>query len=351
MRKSLAALLCAASLCGFVVVPAQAQRVVDVTPSVGGQSVSADALISGVFDNSTGSVDVNSVRVYVDGQDVTNQSSITRNFFSYQPIQNLAPGQHQVQVEYSNAQGQRRVASWGFTVENPQPELAITSVTHNAIEPLAQDATLLATVNGTPGAQASVLLIENGSTVREVQAQEVSPGVYVASYNLTAGNVSAETIAVGQLQQSGSKIFAAAAQPIIIAASTSAPAVTDTELGANQPETSGVVASEPLQLEFTSHSNGAEISTQGFTLVGLTQPNAQVQIRVDSNTAVVGGFLNIGGGASLVETTVTADMNGEFSIQVPAPAVLNADTTYQVEATAQLNGQMSPTAQLTLEQL
>ncbi|MEO1593232.1 MAG: hypothetical protein AAFU71_18355 [Cyanobacteria bacterium J06632_22] len=360
MRKSLAAILCTASLLsvsGLAAGPAQAQRVVDVTPGVGSQSVSADALVSGVFDSSTGTVEVSSVRLFIDGQDVTEQSSITRNFFSYQPTQNLSPGQHQVQVEYSNAQGQRRVASWSFTVENPQPALAINSVTHNATEPLAQDATLLATVNGTPGAQATVLLIENGSVVRQVQAQEVSPGIYVASYSLSSGNVSAETIAVGQLQRGDSKIFAAATQPIVVTASTSAPEVIDTEVGAaadtTTPETTAVDAGStlPLQPEFTSHSNGAEISSRGFTLVGRTQPNAQVQIRVDSTTAVAGGFLNIGGATSLVDTTVTADMNGEFSVQVPSPTVVNADTTYDVEAVARLGNQVSSTTRLMLEQL
>lgn len=361
MRKSLA-LFCAVtvtSISGFISSPVQAQRVVDVTPGVSSQEVSADALISGVFDTSSGSVDPSSVTVLVDGQDVTSSSAITSNFFSYRPTQPLSPGQHQVQVEYSNTQGQRRVASWSFIVETPQPALAISTVTHNATEPLAQDATLLTTINGTPGVQAAVLLIENGNTVREVQAQEVSSGVYVASYTLTASDVSTETIAVGQLQRGDQKIFAAATQPIIITASTAAPEVSDVEVGApadSEPETdvpeTPEVATEdtlPLQPQFTSHRNGDEISGSGFTLVGMTRPNARVDVVVESTTGVAGGFISLGS-STLVDTTVTADLNGEFSVNVPAPTVLNSNTTYVVEATARLGDEASARTQLNLEQ-
>ena len=356
-------LLGTASILGFasfISRPAQAQRVIDVTPTVNSQEVLADALISGVFDTDTGSIDVNSVQVYVNGQDVTGSSAITNNFFSYQPTQPLSPGQHQVQVEYSNTQGQRRVASWSFTVETPQPALAIDSVTHNATEPLSQDATLLTTVNGTPGVQASVLLVENGSVVRVVQAEEVATGVYVASYSLTASNVSTETIAVGELQRGDQKFFSAAPQPIVITASTTTPEVTDVEVGGSPstspetletPENPEVTAvnTVPLQPQFTSHDNDDAISTNGFTLVGMTQPNATVQIQVESTTGVAGGFVSLGSD-NLVDTTVTADINGEFSVFVPAPLVVNSNTRYDVEAFARLGEETSPTTQLRLQQ-
>jgi len=348
MKHSLA-LLCAVGLMGLAgdIRPALAQRIVDVTPSVNSQEVSADALVSGVFDTSSGSVDVNSVRIFVDGRDVTNDSAITPNFFSYRPAQPLSPGQHQIQVEYSNTQGQRRVASWNFTVESPQAALTINSVTHNATEPLDPSSTLLATVNGTPGVQASVLLIENGTTVREVQAQEVSAGVYVASYSLTASNVSAETIAIGQLRRGDQKIFAAAAQPIIIAASAPTDDVVDTAVD-GAPNTATPTTEIPLQPQITSHSDGDEVSG-GFELVGQTQPNASVDIVVSSRTPVAGGFISLGSN-DLVDTTVTADANGIFRVRVPAPLAVNSDTRYDIEASARTADQTSPVTRLTLQQ-
>ena len=356
MKKSLIFLFAVSLLAsaGLSARPVQAQRVVDVTPGVNSDDVSADALISGVFDTESGEVDVDSVRVYVNGQDVTGSSSITRNFFSYRPTQPLSQGEHQIQVEYSNMQGQRRVASWSFMVETLQSALAIDSVTHNATEPLGQDATLLTTINGTSGVQASVLLIEDGSVVREVQAEEVSSGVYVASYNLTASNVSTETIAVGQLQRGDQKVFAAAPQPVVITASTTAPEVSDVEVSDPSNPTTNTVDNEatdtvPLQPQFTSHSDGDAIDTSGFTLVGRTQPNATVEITVDSTTAVAGGFISLGA-SNLVDTTVTADLNGEFSVRVPTPIVLTEDTRYQIEASARVGDNVSSTTQLTLEQ-
>ncbi len=347
--KSVLALLGTASLLGTITLgmaPAQAQRVVDVTPSVNNQSVANDALISGVFDTASGTVDVATVKIFVDGREVTSASAITRNFFSYRPTQPLRPGSHQVQVSYSNSQGQQRVASWMFTVTNPQPDLVINRVTHNATDAIAQDATLLTTIAGTPGVKAAVLLIENGDVVRRIPAAEVSPGVYVASYTLTPSHVNSETIAIGELQQGTQKIFAAATQPILVTAAAAVPDVTDVAV---EPDAAAVPAMHPLQPEFTSHRNGQEISTRGFTLTGMTQPNARVQINVKNLTSVAGGFVSLGSN-TLIDTTVTADPNGAFSVQVPAPLVVNSDTVYEIEALARKDGETSQTTRFTLEQ-
>ncbi|NEP17936.1 MAG: hypothetical protein F6J97_13695 [Leptolyngbya sp. SIO4C1] len=348
MRNSLLLLCTAGLVSGLSLMPAaRAQRIVDVTPSVNAQAASADALVSGLFDSSGGSVDVSTVRILLDGQDVTANSSITQNFFSYRPAQPLSPGQHRVQVEYSNIQGQRRVASWSFATAAPQPELAINSVTHNAVEPLADEATLLATINGTPGAQASVLLIEDGSMVREIQAQEVSPGVYVASYGSLSGN--RESIAVGQLRRGEQTIYAAAAQPVVVstsAVSTDATAAEPDQAAADTPVETAVSSLKP---EFTSHSSGEQIASRGFTLTGRTRPSATVEIEVNASTPLVGGFLNVGA-TQLVDETVIADMNGEFSIRVPAPLVVSSGTQYEVEAVARLDNEVSAVTQLMLEQ-
>lgn len=332
------------------VLPAYAQRIVDVTPAVNAQSVSADALVSGLFEESSGGIDTSSVRLIIDGQDVTSNSSITSNFFSYRPTTPFSPGQHQVQLEYTSAQGQQRVASWSFSVEAAQPTVAITSVTHNAVEPLAADATLLTTINGTSGLQASVLLVENGNAVRTLQAQEVSPGVYVASYSLQSG-ANTGGIAVGQLTQGEQIVYAAAEQPILISTTSQTADVVDSSVTTATVDSATVDATPVvnLQPEFTSHTDGADVSGNGFTLTGTTQPNAVVSVRVDAATPVVGGFLNIGS-SELVNRTVTADAEGNFSIAVPAPLVVSKGTQYSIEATARIDDTTSPMTQLTLVQ-
>jgi len=49
----------------------------------------------------------------------------------------------------------------------------------------------------------------------------------------------------------------------------------------------------PLQPQFTSHRNGEEIRSRGFTLVGQTRPRAVVQIRVTSQVPVLGGVITV----------------------------------------------------------
>ena len=161
-----------------------AQGIVNPSPSQSNEAVSPDSSISGVFDNSSGSIDVNSVKIFVNGQDVTRNSTITQNFFSYRPTQALPAGNNLVRVEYKNTSGQQWTVGWSFQVQQPQVALEISSVTHNATNSaLGAGSTFLATINGTPGANASVMILD-GTTMRRLPAQEVSRGVYIASLNL-----------------------------------------------------------------------------------------------------------------------------------------------------------------------
>lgn len=336
---------------------AMAQRVVDVAPAPQGQQITPDASISGVFDTAgTPAVDVNSVRIFVNGEDVTNRSTITRSFFSYRPTQPFSPGQNQVRVEFSNANGARQAATWSFTVQQPQSAVQINSVTHNASQALGSGGTLLATINGTPGARARILLIQDGRTVRELPAQEVSSGVYVASLNVQASDRIQEGIVIGRLERQGQTIFAAAEQPVVLTASaqtggqvTTTPIGQTNGTGTTGTGTTGTGTTSPttgtvadLKPTFTSHSNGDRVSGGGFTLVGQTSPNATVDVVVTSRLAALGGLINIAG-QTLVNQQVTADANGRFSVQVSPPDLPAPGTRYTVRATARQGNQSSTT--------
>ncbi|NEO27731.1 MAG: hypothetical protein F6K03_12790 [Kamptonema sp. SIO4C4] len=308
-----------------------AQRVVNVTPTT--QNVAADSSISGQFDTSDGStVDVDSVKIYLDDQEVTTQSTITPNFFSYRPSNALNPGTHNVRVEFQNEAGQSWRVSWSFTVE--RSSLEITSVTHNATEPIGTGSTFLATINGTPGAEASILLIEDGETVRQLDAQEVSPGVYVASLNVGTQDRLQEGVVVGQLERSGTTIYDAASQAVAFDPSATTGTVTQTPTS-NQPEQTEV-SSDPLPLDFTSHEDGGMVTSgRGFTLTGQTEPGATVIVTVTSSPpSVLGGLINVGKETQLTQQEVTADSNGQFEVQVPRPPVIQGGMRYAVEATA-----------------
>ncbi|NJK99159.1 MAG: hypothetical protein HC910_00840 [Spirulinaceae cyanobacterium SM2_1_0] len=335
---------------------AQAQRVVNVTPSGTNQAAPADSSISGVFDTSDGSrVDVSTVQIFVNDRNVTSQSTITPSFFSYRPSGPLPPGSNNVRVEFRNQAGQSWRASWGFVVQQPQTALNISSITHNAAtQPLGAGSTFLATINGTPGASGSVLLIANGQTIREIPTQEVSSGVYVATLNLSSGDQLREGVVVGRLQRQGNTIYGAAAQAAAFNPGSSSTPVTQVPQGSGVTQTGGNQATQTplgnLKPSFTSHQDGGTITSEGFTLVGQTQPGALVRVRVFSRLRALGGIVSIGGDTPLVEQEVRADAQGRFEVIVPRPTVVSSGTQYRVEAAATDGVQASEVTNLTLTQ-
>ncbi|WP_353673996.1 hypothetical protein [Synechocystis sp. LKSZ1] len=323
----------------------QAQRVGNINPSQDSTNVPGDTTISGVFrGREGGGVALNSVRLYLNNQDVTNQSTITKDFFSYRPSQPLAPGPHQVRLEFQNNQGQPKSTQWQFVVQQPQASLVIDAVTHNAAnQPLGPGATFLATITGTPRAQATILLIENGRGIRSLPVQEVSPGVYVGTLNLTAQDQIQEGIVVGRLQRNNQRVYAAASQGVVFSPNAGSG---DVPSGHPSPPVTNPTALRPV---FTNYQNGDRITSRGFRLQGQTRPNAQLTIRVTTSLPVLGGFLDLAN-STLVDQTVIADNQGNFQIQVPPPANFSRGLRYLIRATASQGNQTSPPVELTLIQ-
>jgi hypothetical protein len=337
--------------------PLLAQQVSNVSPGLNSDDVPADASISGVFRKKDGvGVDLNSVRIYVNDQDVTNRSTITANFFSYRPDRPLSPGTNQVKVAYKDEKGKDRTVIWTFDVQQPQAKVEITSVTHNAeSKALGPGSTFLATIKGTPNANTRVLLVENGKGVRQLPVQEVSPGVYVATLNVTANDNISEGIVVARLQRQNQTIFRAASQPLVLSKQASSGEIPPTQPNnPNQPEkptrpNNGQSNNRPLRPLFTSHQNGNRINTRGFILTGQTQPNAQVKVKVTASLSILGGFVNLSN-STLVDETITADSQGNFQVDVPPPPTLAPGTQYTIQAVAKNKDETSQAVQFGLVQ-
>lgn len=341
--------------------PVQAQRVVDVTPGINSRNVSPETSISGVFENSqTESVKPGSVSIFLNGQNITRDSTITRSFFSYRPGRSLSPGNYTVRVDYESTGGQLRSVSWAFNVE-PEATLDIAQVTHNAAEGLGAGGTLVVTVNGTRDSQAAVVLVENGRVVREIQAQETSPGLYTAALPVNADGSLREGIVIGRLMRQDRTVYGVASRPALftrIAAAaptteiqTGTPATSSPTVSGSPGTTSGTTAgtiAAPIAPRVTSHGDGDRISTRGFTLVGETSPNATVKAVVTASTPVFGVFSVESNG--LVDREIEADSSGRFELPVPSPTLLQRDTRYTIELTSQLQGQTSTTTTLELRQ-
>lgn len=321
--------------------PASAQQVVNVAPT--GQEAPNDSTIAWQFDD-VSRVEASSIRVYLNDQDVTGQSiiDVSRNYFGYRPPQELTPGSYDVRVEFSNTQGASFVARWPFAVANAAIE--ITAITHNgADQPLGSGASFLATIDGTPGASASVLLVQNGETVRTIPATEVSSGVYVASVTVGASDAVSEGILVGRLNQGNQVVYSVASQSFAFSPSATTTGVSQSQTSSDAQSTTAVSQSEqiPLSLDVTSHSNNGSVSgSSGFTLAGTTAPDATVTVTVTASAPTVGGFLSIGSDQTLLDSTrATVDGEGMFSISVPRPSILQGGTQYDVSVTATRNGE------------
>ena len=302
----------------------KAQQVVNVAPT--GQEVSNNSTIAWQFDNIS-LVDGNTIKVFLNNQDVTSQSILdtSRNYFGYRPPQDLSPGTYEVRIEFKNKQGSGFVARWPFAVANAR--LEISSVTHNAADkPLGRNASFLATINGTPGANATVLLVQNGQTVRTLPTSQVSPGVYVATVTVGANDAVKEGILVGRLQAGNRVVYSVASQAFAFNPGTAVTQVTQTST-TTQPTTQTTVA--PLSHAVTSHQDNRSINS-AFTLMGTATPGATVVVNVKASAPSV-GFLTIGSDETVLNNRmITIGTDGTFSINVPRATVIQQGTTYTV---------------------
>lgn len=92
--------------------------------------------VSGSFEDTRGTgVDPKSVKIMFDGKDVTSQSTITSQGFSYHP-NNLAVGNHTVDVRARDQVGNASRTTWSFRIAESAPSggmpLDITSPRNNA---------------------------------------------------------------------------------------------------------------------------------------------------------------------------------------------------------------------------
>lgn len=325
---------------------AQAQQVVNVAPT--GNNAPNNSTIAWQFDN-VNQVEPQSIRVFLNNQDVTGRSILdpARNYFGYRPPSDLSPGNYEVRVEFKNKQGQGFVARWPFQVANSR--LEISSVTHNAADkPLGRNASFLATINGTPGAQASVLLVQNGKTVRTLPATQVSSGVYVASVTVGPNDNVSEGIVVGRLQQGDRVVYSVAPQAFAFNPNVTTSQVTQSPTdGGSGAQPNGGTGAQPtaLNLAVNSHQNNGTVDG-GFTLTGTATPGATVVVNVTASAPALGPF-SLGSGQAVVEDrSVVVGEDGKFSVPVPRATIIQKGTTYTVNLTAK---QGTATKEMTLK--
>ncbi|MEM6445233.1 MAG: hypothetical protein AAF704_01525 [Cyanobacteria bacterium P01_D01_bin.123] len=352
IRHSLRARLSRGLLIGFTAVGlaalptgVQAQRITNPSPSQGAQNVDPVSPISASFEALAGvSVKPETVKISVDGQDVTSQSVITKDFFSYRPSAELSPGKHDILLEFTNTNDVPQRVTWSFTVSTPI-QAEIESVTHNgANRALAAGEIMLVTVNGTPGSDVTVFLVQDGDRLQTLEAEEVSSGVFVVNVLVEAKDSTQEGIVVARLTNQGQVRFATADQPIQLVTGATAVQQLTTEEGEADATTRR--NTPRLRPTVTNYQDGDTVSGSSFAIEGKTAPNASVTIKATSVTSLAG---IIGAQQTLANQTVEADDRGRFSITL-RPSIVTAGSTYTIELVGQQGERTSPTTTIKLRQ-
>jgi hypothetical protein len=118
--------------------PANLVQVGARQPSPGGRYGDRFVSIGAQFSHA---VDPNSVRVLLDGNDITSRSNVTRNSFSYRPPAPYGFGTHEVRVSGVDRNGRRFATSWSFTTTQSAPPLPANRVIVSGRQP-APNATI-----------------------------------------------------------------------------------------------------------------------------------------------------------------------------------------------------------------
>ncbi|MDX2273256.1 MAG: hypothetical protein NW237_15085 [Cyanobacteriota bacterium] len=324
----------------------RAQQITDPSPAQAATNVVPESPISASFRAVDGvAVRPETVKILVDNRDVTAQSVITKDFFSYRPTTPLSLGRHEVLLEFTNTQGVTRRVAWGFEVGNPI-KATIDSVVHNAANrALAAGEIMLVTVKGTPASKVNVYLVQDGQKVQNLTAQEVDPGIYVVNALIESKDTTKEGILIARLENSGQVKFATAEQAVrlVQGATAGVQRLTTQEVNASLAQQ---LTGNQLQPQITNYRDGDRISGSSFVLQGKTLPNASVQVKVNAENNL-GGIISAQ--RTLVNQSVQANSQGIFSITI-TPSVPAAGTVYRVEMKSTANGQTSPTVSLQLVQ-
>jgi hypothetical protein len=231
---------------------------------------------------------------------------------------------------------QNNPESSAITTEKPPKTLQITAISHNVSNRVINvGETLSITIKGTVGVEASILLIGDKQTVQEYQAQETTPGVYVANITLNQGDRFIEGAMIARLQKGSQVIYSAAEQAFSVNATNS-----NQTSSPNQATTTPTTKTVSLPLTITSHQNGDKIANNGIVIQGQTEPNAEVKIKITSSTALVGNMIQIEGD-TLIDSIVIA-------LTLPKNPHPTKGLQYQISAIAYQQNSQSRLVQLTL---
>ena len=264
--------------------------------------------ISAVFDDGSGSgINPDSVKITINGADVTAKATVTRAFVTYRPEKPLPSGENAVEVSARDNAGNPVAESWKFSVRSAAD--AIKSFTHNASAGLQPGDVMSVKLVGEPGGKASFAITSSGKTIRTVQMQEVSAGVYEGEYTVRKGDDLSGAVIVGSLTTAAGEVFTTTAE--------------------------GTVKAPAAKLEppvVKTPAEGAKVKSP-LVVTGTAAQGLQVRLKVNYATMVLGALRMTG---TLAEQVVDVTEKGDFKSEPIdlSTSIKGKNTEYTLTAVA-----------------
>jgi hypothetical protein len=263
-------------------------------------------------------IDSSGFRLRVRGRDVSPDAKVTPTFAIFTP-EALPEGPVSVEVEVRDEAGNLARTGWSFIVAPAESQ--IRSVTHNAEGPLRAGDVLTVRVNGKPGAQVSFDL---GDVAKNVSMKEETPGNYVGTYTVRAGDQDLKSVVTSHLRSGNQAASLAATAPVaVMSQALAAPRITAPVAGSTVAE--------------------------GFVVTGEAPPDSKVIVEV-TYTGRAFGLLPVQGSAATQE--VTADAKGVFRtkpLELQLPLGLSRAEFQIRAATVDPSGQRSDATTLAVK--
>jgi len=275
----------------------------EVTPGVGDRVTRRRPTITATLQDAGSGIERESVRLTLDGRDVTNDVTITNTFLTFRPDEQLAPGKHTAVVTARDKAGNQVSKSWEFNVVTNAD--VIKTFNHNADQRLAPGQVLTFTLTGEPGGTATYTV---GKKLVNRAMVETEPGRYVAEYTVRTGDDFNNEPVTATLRTKAGETFTSDAQ-VNVAAKAGPPAAP--------------VISSPT---------AADAAGRNVVVRGKAGKRARVLVRIDYQARAL-GVLAFNG--TLGEQIVEADDAGLWETKAFNLETLGTGrgTTYTITAT------------------
>ena len=184
-----------------------------------------------LLDLETG-VNPGTVRLVVNGQNVTAKASISAASIAYNPETPFRPGTVRVRLTVGDRAANTLQNEWAFQITPPGG--LVKSVTINPASALTKDDLLTVVMTGAPGGRATFTIAGIRGTVPMRESQ--TPGVYFGSLPVRAEHTVVDAVLLATLEKDGRKTTTpASALVTILATPPSAPRITSRTPSSDKP--------------------------------------------------------------------------------------------------------------------